>query len=622
MKKFLAFLLVFAMILPIVPMISIDTTKAETMPTSWATVTKDAAANYFQFMADGISVSAGDTVTVLIHSTLGAVKTNSSIRTLVGGGDITETGRMAAPSVTSIGGNWYEVTTTSASAGKLAMRLYFEGQSDKIDGVVSINIGRISVNNTHYTFEIEADITAAGLKTWVSMIPTFTIGNASQPTPEPTATPVPTPVPDRVPADPQPDVGKVFMYDLVEEGASTGRATVKVASPVIKGDIISFWVKFDGSHGADHTLYELYARYNGTSATLVKNGKSVTYRDVVDAATAVTGDGWYYIECVAANDAATAGNYELAIDAGNQGGTLSSAMIADVRLNGVAVDVTDYVEKTSIDAIVAKELSVTLGTDLAVNVYAYGIYATEVEATFTLNGNTSTLVGVKENEKSATYKFVFEGISPELMADTLTVSISADDNVVATGSTTLEAYLNAIDVEGNAELEALVNDVLVYGGAAQEYRKYNTENLVSDGVTGTVFDITGVESVKGTTSNANGYNFISANLWFDYSNAIIFKFAAADVEGVTLKVNGSVVEFEEVEDGVYKAISNHIAPTDFDETYTAVLTDAEDNELATATYSVNSYVVNMSGSNNVALTNLVKALYNYGVSAEAYKAAN
>lgn len=619
MKKFLAMLLVFAMILPIVPMISIDTTKAETKPTSWAKITKPetSSAYYFQFKMTNAICAAGDVVSILVYSPLGAIESGSSIRIL----DVDNDNAYSKETTTvaDLGDGWYEVSATVGKAGVFATRLYITGygNGDKFTGTAYINVAKVTVGATEYTFDDDGDLTGPGFANWFAFDPEVVLGTAaSQPTP------VPTPVPDRVPADPQPDAGKVFMYDLVEEGASTGRATVKVDSPVIKGDIISFWVKFDGSHGADHTKYELYARYDGTTATLVKNGKSVTYRDVVDAATAVTGDGWYYIECVAANDAATAGNYMLAIDAGNQGGTLSSAMIADVRLNGVAVDVTDYVEKTSIDAIVAKELSVTLGTDLAVNVYAYGIYATEVEATFTLNGNTSTLVGVKENEKSATYKFVFEGISPELMADTLTVSISADDNVVATGSTTLEAYLNDIDVEGNAKLEALVNDVLVYGGAAQEYRKYNTENLVSDGVTGTVFDITGVESVKGTTSNANGYNFISANLWFDYSNAIIFKFAAADVDSVSLTVNDVAVEFEEVEPGVYKAITNHIAPTDFDETYTAVLTDAEGNELATATYSVNSYVVNKCNSNNVALANLVKALYNYGVSAEAYKAPN
>ena len=57
--------------------------------------------------------------------------------------------------------------------------------------------------------------------------------------------------------------------------------------------------------------------------------------------------------------------------------------------------------------------------------------------------------------------------------------------------------------------------------------------------------------------------------------------------------------------------------TDFDTVYTFTLAD-DDTTYHTVTYSVNSYVASKCASSDENLAAMVKAVYNYGVSADAY----
>ena len=121
----------------------------------------------------------------------------------------------------------------------------------------------------------------------------------------------------------------------------------------------------------------------------------------------------------------------------------------------------------------------------------------------------------------------------------------------------------------------------------------------------------------------DGIAFLSANLYFDYANRLIFRFTAPSMEGlvVTLKVgDAEAVTFTPVAEGegVYRVTTDDILASQFGATFCAEIRTADGTVLATATYSVQDYVMSMD--ENPAIAALVKALYNYGKSADAYAA--
>lgn len=220
-------------------------------------------------------------------------------------------------------------------------------------------------------------------------------------------------------------------------------------------------------------------------------------------------------------------------------------------------------------------------------------YSTDVA----LTGQAIYLQSLKVVGAGGVTAITSENIAPEEVRDS-----------VATVDTT-------VTVPGPTALDKLINDMLVYGGAAQNYRDYNTNDLVSEGVTGTTF-VAPNSTDKNSTSTLTGYEFISANLWFDYANKIIFKFQAADTANLAVKINGTQVDYEDLGNGTYRVETDAISALQFDKVYTASI-EVDGDEVASATYSVNSYVYSKGGSNDAELAALVKALYNYGLSAKA-----
>ena len=114
---------------------------------------------------------------------------------------------------------------------------------------------------------------------------------------------------------------------------------------------------------------------------------------------------------------------------------------------------------------------------------------------------------------------------------------------------------------------------------------------------------------KNLVNNSDGTAKLTAvGVWFDSVNKIYVKLNTID--GVTLKVNGEAVTLS---DTVY--YTDGILATEFDNEYTFELYEGE-TLIQTLTYSINSYVYSMKNNSN--MSELVKALYNYGLAAKAY----
>ena len=116
--------------------------------------------------------------------------------------------------------------------------------------------------------------------------------------------------------------------------------------------------------------------------------------------------------------------------------------------------------------------------------------------------------------------------------------------------------------------------------------------------------------------------FKSAGVEFGDLNRIYVKIKdVADVNAVKVKVGETVFEAVATsEEGVYAYYSEGISALNLDTPVNFVLCDADGNILQTLTYSVNDYISRKWDDDN--MMNLVRALYNYGVSTKAYATAN
>ncbi len=273
-----------------------------------------------------------------------------------------------------------------------------------------------------------------------------------------------------------------------------------------------------------------------------------------------------------------------------------------------------------------ENINISLGRDIKINYYVAkrGLKAPEMK--FTVNGYTKTVGGESVGEQ---YKFTFDGVAPHWIGDTVTAELTDGGSTVEVKEYSVLKYLRTLSLKTSVELgmseekysamQVLINDLLVYAGAAQKYTGHKVDDAVSDGVNGTEF--VAVTETDKSSSGTEELRFTSATVYFDSVNKLAFKFKASDIIGLTvkLKVNGgaeSEVGYTDNGDGTYLVLTDAVYATGFDDVYTLTLYKEGKSE-AYVTYSVRSYVYSkQNGADKLA--ELVKATYNYGLAAKRY----
>ena len=97
---------------------------------------------------------------------------------------------------------------------------------------------------------------------------------------------------------------------------------------------------------------------------------------------------------------------------------------------------------------------------------------------------------------------------------------------------------------------------------------------------------------------------------------------STDDLSVTVSINGrsqTFTEFTSIGGDIYEVSFTGISAEEFADTVTASFARNDTQIGNTVSYSVNAYVQSKQTDSNAALAALVKALYNYGDSAAAYK---
>ena len=232
------------------------------------------------------------------------------------------------------------------------------------------------------------------------------------------------------------------------------------------------------------------------------------------------------------------------------------------------------------------------------------------------------------------YCFAFKDIAPHMMGDSIKATLYANDGAVSVekASYSIKEYCEYQLANSNdTKVKTLVSDLLVYGAKAQLYMGYNTDALVTDGIAGltasefTALDESAYKVALSGEASALAY-WSSIGLYLDNDMTVRLTFKAESVEGLTVEIKVgdeiTVVNADEfIGDGKgnYRIYFDGVMATEFDTEITASFKLNGEAIGQTLTYSVNSYVYYMQESSDETLCDLVKAIYNYGKSAVAYK---
>ncbi len=295
------------------------------------------------------------------------------------------------------------------------------------------------------------------------------------------------------------------------------------------------------------------------------------------------------------------------------------------------------VEQQVIYGLKVEQVNVSLGTDISVNYYVkYKDNSLNPQMHFKHLGenlNEQTVSGVWDAALSH-YCFTFDGIAPQCIGDTIEAELFVGEDVIPVNDYTVSAYLDKLKQMTAAELDyseekhaamlTLIDELLCYGGAAQEYREYKLGLLVNEGITESEYTALSQDEYKLTRSTDGTVEWKSASLYFDSVNRLKIKFTADSTEGLSFKINGADVPTEKIAavagaENTYVITTDAISATDFDKVYTFSVY-SEDGKIAELTYSVNSYIYSKQNSSNVKIKRLAQRTHMYGEAAKAFAA--
>ena len=275
--------------------------------------------------------------------------------------------------------------------------------------------------------------------------------------------------------------------------------------------------------------------------------------------------------------------------------------------------------------------TLNLGSTLTIDYYAtLSEKDDSVSVNFTSSSGRETTVNGVFDESQNAYKFSYTGINPQCMTDVISASLVVSGNEIAKKEGySVQAYCDNQVRKSASELEisgtqfnALKNiaaDILVYGGAAQRYKNYNTEKLADS--------LSWIENYKTLDANPKGVKNVTGNedsnncvtaLGVNVSNANRIYFKMKLTDSVTVLLNGKTVEMSDIiklSENIYVLYTEEIKATGFDDVYTLTL-EKDGSVISKVEYNVLAY--GETKYNDAGVGEIVRALCNYGYSAENY----
>lgn len=237
----------------------------------------------------------------------------------------------------------------------------------------------------------------------------------------------------------------------------------------------------------------------------------------------------------------------------------------------------------------------------------------------------------------------FASITPKCFDKTIKAELYAEgveEKPLDTNTTSAKEYLYklltlspealGVTCEKYEKLKALAVDMLYYGEAIQT--KY-----IQSGFTPVTERLTDVQKAYATAfkpldksadtrkisgAKSDEFSWVNAGVRFDYNVSLYFTIKPISENAkLSLKVGDDVVSAYEVDGETRKYRYEKVGVLDFDKVYTInIVNEAGEAIGETLSYSVNGYVY-AKQSDTADMAAVVKAVYNYGVSAYAYDTA-
>ena len=263
--------------------------------------------------------------------------------------------------------------------------------------------------------------------------------------------------------------------------------------------------------------------------------------------------------------------------------------------------------------VVVKDWNIVLSDDIGVNfvlaltqsdVVRVNVDGKEVPVELTQNedGTYQVLIKVAAAQMTAEIQIVVNGQPLEK-----TYSVRKYADVILAG-------------EYSDYVKALVNNMLSYGGAAQNYFNVNTDDLADKDITVAEVTVPSDDLSVAVSDQLDGINFYGASLVMRSKTAVRFYFTAGSVEGLTFTVNGNVYTPVSANGLHYVEVAD-INPQELADALNMVVSDGANS--LTVSYSPVTYISRMYHKTGASeqLKAMVKAMYGYHLAAKAYIAS-
>lgn len=391
------------------------------------------------------------------------------------------------------------------------------------------------------------------------------------------------------------------------------------------------------------------------SAENYEKRKSAIHFEVTDTSFAMTS---YFLDDMSVFDSFTIYNTENAVHTASDNYYISETTHANICLDcGKTYNSANHTDSNS-DSIcdvcgwpcgehIFEGASITLTESIAVN---YMIKKNVVDVlgydnlhiNFTFGGKDYTVNEYTENGEY--YVFTFDKIAPHLMTDTLYATLhGTKDDTSYTSKTyeySIKRYCHNIlesSTDEDAQLRALLVDLLNYGAEAQTYTNYNTDNLANADLTdaqkawGTSGDVTteSVQNLKYKVIDNPTVKWKGASLYLDEEATLRFTIQAEKIENLVVKVtcgtttleipsNDFIKRNDVSYDNAYYIYVRGIGVTQMREAVYLTVLSGETEVSNTICYSVESYANAKIGSDDTSLSNLLTCMMKYSDAAKAY----
>ncbi len=368
------------------------------------------------------------------------------------------------------------------------------------------------------------------------------------------------------------------------------------------------------------------------SAFGMNNGNSTFYMGVEEAEEPS--------ELKAAESAVQA--YEEAVRAGENAEEKKAEAIAAIEsLGGNAyVGYANKIEKVqeleaSASALSqSMSLTVTDGLTLSYKVNVPEVFGDVDSVSLVVNYRDEQFVYEDVNlDNLGRYVFQMSEITPQYMSEEFLFTFEALDGNGGlcvrrtTENYSVKAYCESLlAASSDAYLRRAIVDMLNYGAAAQAYVN-NDNELANAGINNYQKYATSADPAAATNvmaaNQSDVVTFTAASLLLEDKISVAARFKTKEAYGVTritatAQVGDDAAKSVAVFDGgngTYYVLCGGILPTQYDENVIFRIS-VDGTEYASCRYSVNSYVAR--NYDNAASSNLVKALYAYGLGMDAY----